>query len=367
MRKIYKSIVIVLLCVVSFLGCAKSEDSFKTEDSSNSPVPSMPVVSASPKPVKADINVAHIDGISEDFIYGIDISDIKSKYDDGIRYFDFDGNELFYAPEEGQKGFCTFLKECGINWVQIRMGHNSDELEVVKEIGKSATDAGLRVLIDLYYQTEEEWQGMNIEEKTGTFKEYTIEVLTELIDYGVDIGMVQIDNKSVEEFTAETDFENICTLVNGGCGAIRYVADTVEKEMPVVLHFTGIPLSIYEVIAKTLEDNQVDYDIFGVSYTYSDKTIQNIVDVMTVIIDKYGKKVMLTEEKMDVYALKGKKAVQKRINAVTDMIQSVVNMGEDGIGVFCSPTLFNYKGVALKSANMFKDIFTGTVNISESY
>lgn len=351
MKKIYKSSIsiIMLLCVVSFFGCAKNNNSFKTE-SSNSPIPSTPTVSASPEPVKAGTDIAHIDGISEDFIYGVDISDIKSKYDNGKRYFDFDGNELFYAPDKGQKGFCTFLKECGIDWVQIHTGYNLDELEIVKEIGKIATDAGLRVLIDLYYQAEEEWQDMNIEEKTGTFEEYTVEVLTELIEYGVDIGMVRIDNKSVEEFASEIDFENICMLINGGCSAVRYVADTMEKKMPVVLHFANMPLSIYGVIAKTLEENQVDYDVFSISYTYSDKIVQNITDSMAKIINEYGKKVILTEERMNVYTLKGKKATKKRVNAVTDMIQSVVNMGEDGIGVFCAPTLFNHKGIPLESA-----------------
>lgn len=333
MAKICKSIVLVLLCATSVslqTGCSRGK---RAESSNSSALPSIPTVSVSPK-----LNVRHIDGISEDFIYGIDISGIKSGYDDGTRYFDFDGNELFYAPEEGQKGFCTFLKECGVDWVQIRT-----EVEPVKEIGKIATDAGLYVLIDLYYQSLEEWQDIS------ALEEHTVEVLTELIDYGVDVGMVQVSTETVK------DFENICTLINGVCSAIRYVADTMEKEIPVMLNFTSMPLSTYNTIVEALEDNQVDYDIFAVPYVYSDKS------VMKMLTEEYGKKVMVTEENMGVYALKGKKAAQKRANVVTDMIQSVVNIGENGIGVFCAPALFNTKGIPLESANVFKYVFTGAV------
>lgn len=61
-----------------------------------------------PEPVRAGIDVSRIDGISEDFISGMDISGIKAGYDGGSRYFDFDGNELFMLLVKDRKEYLHF-------------------------------------------------------------------------------------------------------------------------------------------------------------------------------------------------------------------------------------------------------------------
>ncbi|HBA98073.1 MAG TPA: hypothetical protein DCZ23_08190 [Lachnospiraceae bacterium] len=304
MAKTCKSIILAVLCAVLSVwqtGCAVNTNSAGEEPSV---VPSIPPVSASPvpEPVRAGIDVSRIDGISEDFISGMDISGIKAGYDGGSRYFDFDGNELFYAPGEGQKGIFTFLKECGINWVCIRTRYGTDNLESVKEAGKLATDAGLCVLIEFCYPDflagtvwPEGWQDMDIEEKTEILEEYTVESLTEIADHGVDARIVQINNKIANAASGEIEWENLCTLVNGCCSAVRYVADTLEKEISVALRFTGIPGNQYSTIAAMLEENQTAYDIFTLTvsyYTGTDKAAPDFTNTMKSIAEKHGKKVM---------------------------------------------------------------------------
>lgn len=325
-------------------------------------------------PVEAGIKVKKIEGLSEDFICGADISSIKSEYESGVKYYDFEGRRLEYSPEEGEKGFFNFLKECGINWVRIRVWNNpynedgksygggNNDLETAMDIGKLATDAGLSVFIDFHYsdfwsdpgkyKAPEEWKDMDIDEKAQAVEVYTVESLTKLIDYGVNVGMVQIGNETVNGLCGETDWENICQLMNEGSKAVRYVADTMEKEILVVLHFTDISETKYQDIAKKLKDGQVDYDVFATSYyPFWHGTTENLTNTMKEIAEEYGKKVMVAETSY-IYTLKdgdghkqsvGKKdnfpllynvSVQGQADAIADVIQATVNMGEPGIGVF---------------------------------
>ncbi|MCI8752635.1 MAG: cellulase family glycosylhydrolase [Lachnospiraceae bacterium] len=390
MKKLSKNITVVLLCAALMVvqaGCAKNtEDNIKDKNTAT-PVP---VVSAVPvedepednvtnsmwgtEPVEAGINVSRIEGIKEDFICGADISSIKSEYESGVKYYDFEGNELKYAPLEGEKGFFSFLKECGINWVRIRIWNNpydeegncygggNNDLDTAIEIGKLATDAGIRVLIDFHYsdfwadpgkyQAPKAWKDMDIDKKAEALEVYTVRSLTSLVDGGVDVGMVQIGNETVNGLAGETDWKNICRLMNEGSKAVYYVADTMEKEMLVVLHFTDISETRYGAIAGILEDNQVNYDVFATSYyPFWHGTTQNLADVMKNISEEYGKKVMVAETSY-VYTLKdgdGHKqsvgrdsrlpldydvSVQGQADAVADVIQAVASIGETGLGVF---------------------------------
>lgn len=182
MGKTGKNIIAVLLCLLLpaiYAGCAKNNnvknnnnipDNTGASSGSGLPATAPPTGSTEnnnsvqdKEPVEAEINVSRIDGLSEDFMCGADISSIKSEYESGVKYYDFDGNNLAYSPEEGEKGFFTFLRECGINWVRIRVwnspydengnkyGGGVNDLETAMEIGKLATDAGIRVFIDFHY------------------------------------------------------------------------------------------------------------------------------------------------------------------------------------------------------------------------
>lgn len=401
MGKTGKNIIAILLCLllpVIYAGCAKNNNAKNnnsnvknnnnapdnTGASSESMATAPPGPSASgtennnniqdKEPVEAEISVSRIDGLSEDFMCGADISSIKSEYESGVKYYDFDGNELVYLPEEGRKSFFTFLRECGINWVRIRVwnspydvngngyGGGNNDLETAMEIGKLATDAGIRVFIDFHYsdfwadpgkyQPPKEWQDMDIDEKSQALEVYTVESLTRLIDYGVDVGMVQIGNETVNGLAGETEWKNICRLMDEGSRAVRYVADTMEKEILVALHFTDISESRYRSIADILENEQVDYDVFATSYyPFWHGTTENLTNTMKLIAEEYGKKVMVAETSY-VYTLKdgdghkqsiGKDSrmsleydvsVQGQADAIADVIQATVNTGEAGIGVF---------------------------------
>jgi len=337
------------------------------------------------KPVDAGIYVERIKGIDNDFIMGADISSVIAEYDSGVKYYDFDGKELMLEPDKtkGEKGFFDFLKETGLNWVRIRVWNNpydsegngygggNNDLDKAKKIGKLATDAGLRVLIDFHYSdfwadpnmqgAPKAWEGMSFEDKKKALSDYTTDSLEQLLDAKVDVGMVQVGNETVNGFSGErTDWnenpenKNVYELMNAGSEAVRSVASSYKKEILVALHFTNVQDSgYYEGIAKALDSNKVDYDVFATSYyPFWHGTPGNLTSVMKKIADDYSKKVMVAETSY-AYTLKDGDghgnnvydggsglefnytvSEQGQANAVSDVIKAVHNMGEAGIGMF---------------------------------
>lgn len=323
-------------------------------------------------PASSSLYVEQIPGLDEAFIRGVDISSVKAEYDSGVKYYDFDGNELPLTPNAEQGGFFDFLNECGINWVRLRVWNNpcdkngnsygggNNTLEVAKELGKLATDAGLRVLIDFHYSdfwadpnaqdAPKAWENLSFEKKKQALGEFTSESVQALRKAGVNLGMVQVGNETINGLCGETDWSKICELMNEGSSAIR----DIDKNILIALHFTDVHAAgKYETIAKTLANNQVDYDVFATSYyPFWHGSTDNLTEVMKGIASNYHKKVMVAETSY-AYTLKDgdghpnningdaagialnyQTSVQGQANAVSQVIKAVYNMGNAGIGVF---------------------------------
>lgn len=347
--------------------------------STGSDEPTEPAQSAEPvetvQPVTSDLYVDRIKGLDEDFIRGVDVSSIVSQYDSGVKYYDFDGTELVLSPKEGEKGFFTFLKECGVNWTRIRVWNNpydangngygggNNDLEKAIIIGKAASDAGLKVLIDFHYsdfwadpgkqQAPKAWKDMDLATKADALKKYTKESLQTLLDRGVDVGMVQVGNETNNGMGGEFTVENMCTLMSAGSSAIREVSSANGKEILVALHFANVEKGNYSTYAKNLDDNKVDYDVFASSYyPVWHGTTANLTSELKKIADTYNKKVMVAEtaysyswedgdghtntirEDATGVEYQYNVSVQGQANEVASTIRAVNNIGEAGIGVF---------------------------------
>lgn len=327
-------------------------------------------------PVESELKVDKIEGIKEDFMRGVDISSLVAEYDSGVNYYDFEGNELPLEPEDGENGFFDFLGECGINWVRLRVwndpydedgngyGGGNNDLDKAKLMGKLATDAGMQVLIDFHYSdtwadpnkwyVPKAWEDMSFEQKTEALKEYTKESLTELLDAGVDVGMVQVGNETTNGMAGESNWNNMCTLMQAGCSAVREVASEKNREILIALHFTDIQQEgNYEYIAKVLDDKEIDYDVFASSYyPYWHGEGSNLTKVLKEIADTYKKKVLVAEtsyiytfedgdgfgnsieEDSEWVTFDYPATVQGQADAVADVMQAVVNIGDAGLGVF---------------------------------
>ena len=77
------------------------------------------------------------------------------------------------------------------------------------EIGKRVTAAGMKLLVNFHYSdfwadpakqmVPKAWKGMDIDTKSQALYAYTRDCLQQLVDAGVDVGMVQIGNETQHE------------------------------------------------------------------------------------------------------------------------------------------------------------------------
>lgn len=314
------------------------------------------------------IFVEKVDNLSEDFIKGVDISSYISLVESGVTFKDWNGNKI------SDQQFFDQLQEAGVNYIRIRVwndpydtdgngyGGGNNDLEKAKKIGKWATDAGMKVLIDFHYsdfwadpakqKAPKAWADYTIDEKVTAVSEFTTNSLKELKTAGVDVGMIQVGNETNNGVCGENTWENMCKIFNAGATA----AHEFDSNILVAVHFANPEKSgTYAKYAKNLDTYGVDYDVFASSYyPYWHGTLSNLTSVLKNVADTYGKKVMVAEtswattlEDGDghentvregnndvVTAIDEAFSVQGQANEIRSVIQAVANVGDAGIGVF---------------------------------
>lgn len=320
--------------------------------------------------VEANLYVEKVKGMSDDFIEGVDVSSYLSEIKSGVTFYDFEGNAL------DEQGFFDLLADCGVNYVRLRVwndpydengngyGGGNNDLATAVTLGKYATEAGMKVLIDFHYSdfwadpakqsAPKAWKSMTMEEKEAALNTYTKESLTTLLEAGVDVGMVQVGNETNGKICGESSWANMSTLFNAGSSAVREVAETYGKEILVALHFANPETAgRYAGYAKNLDTYNVDYDVFASSYyPYWHGSTTNLTSVLSSIAENYGKKVMVAEtswaytyEDGDGHTntiYEGKTgidmdyevSVQGQATELRTVMQAVADVGEAGIGMF---------------------------------
>ncbi len=251
-----------------------------------------------------------IDGLSDDFIFGMDVSSLLAEEKSGVKFYDFDGNE--------QDALKTFA-DSGINYIRIRVwndpydengngyGGGNNDLPTAIELGKRATDYGMKVLIDFHYSdfwadpqkqyAPKAWKGMSLSEKSEALYDYTKTSLTEIFNSGVDVGMVQIGNEINNGMSGESDINNVIELLKAGSRAVREVAGQHGKDIGIVVHYTDINKkeAVFSLIEK-LVNGGLDFDMMGLSYyPFWHGDLDNMKNVIGYIGEHFGKKVFIAE------------------------------------------------------------------------
>ncbi|MDE7476838.1 MAG: arabinogalactan endo-1,4-beta-galactosidase, partial [Lachnospiraceae bacterium] len=260
--------------------------------------------------VAGSVRVEQIE-LSDGFITGADLSSYLSLKNSGVIFKDEEGNELNDAA------FFKYLRDGGTNWVRIRIwndpfdsnkngyGGGNNDLEVAKKIGKWATDAGMRVLIDFHYsdfwadpgkqKEPKAWAGYTVEQKAIAVKTFTKDSLDALKKAGVDVGMVQVGNETTNSIcgVSLSDWTNSSKIFNAGSQAVR----EFDENCLVAIHFTNPERAgNYANFAKNLNDKNVDYDVFASSYyPFWHGTTENLTTQLADIAKTYNKKVMVAE------------------------------------------------------------------------
>ena len=311
--------------------------------------------------------VQKVENLSEDFVLGMDASCVPALEAGGVAYYDHDGTE---------RDVYDILSANGLNYIRIRVwndpydadgngyGGGNCDIENAVVIGKRATAAGMKLLVDFHYSdfwadpgkqmVPKAWKGMDIDTKSEALYQYTRECLQMLVDAGVDVGMVQIGNETNGALCGENSgavggWKRIMQLMSAGSRAVREVC----PDALVAVHFANPEkVTNYVSYGKNLDYYQVDYDVFASSYyPYWHGTLDNLAAVLSDIAETYGKKVMVAEtsyafttEDTDFsgntigegggivtdYPL----TVQGQANLVRDVVDTVANKTTNGIGVF---------------------------------
>ncbi len=321
MKRNSKRLVAVLLsaglCAGALSGCGTKSAATAETGTEAQPETEQEVTQTTEEPAEAeaeeewsDVFVEPVAGISDDFIRGMDASAVLSVEKSGAKYYGYDGKE--------QDVFET-LAESGVNYIRLRVwndpydengngyGGGDNDVATAIELGKRATQYGMKVNIDFHYSdfwadpkrqhAPKAWEGMSADEKADALYDFTKESLTQILDAGVDVGMVQVGNEINNGMSGETDVPAVMGLLSAGSRAVREIADSYGKDIRIVLHYTNIEDNEeVDTMAANLKEYGVDYDIFGLSYyPFWDGTNENMQNVAKNIMDRYGKKVVIAE------------------------------------------------------------------------
>lgn len=220
--------------------------------------------------------------------------------------------------------FFNFLADQGMNWVRIRVwndpydkdgngyGGGNNDLKKAMAMGKWATKAGMRVLIDFHYSDDwadparqtapKAWQKFNgdADKTADAVKTFTTESLEDLIKEGVDVGMVQVGNETnngIAGLEASGNWTgNVDKVYAAGCDAVHEVAEKHHSTILAAVHFTDPQNDTQMGYADNLNAGKVDYDVFATSwYPYWHGTAESITKDLEAIAQKYDKKVMVAE------------------------------------------------------------------------
>jgi len=315
--------------------------------------------------VKVDVSsdtlyVKAVENLPEDFILGMDVSSVLAEEESGVKYYNFAGEE--------QDLFRT-LAENGVTHIRVRVwnhpydaqgrgfGGGNNDIEKAVAIGKRATQAGLKLIVDFHYSdfwadpgkqmVPLAWKDMDIETKTEAVYDYTRDCLRQLKDAKVSVGMVQLGNETNGALCGEKTWFNIQFLMAAGARAVR----EIFPKALVAVHFANPEnAEAYASYASKLDYYKLDYDVFASSYyPYWHGTLDNLSSVLGTIAETYGKKVMVmetsyayTDEDTDFFgntigagggvSKPCPYTVQGQANSVRSVVETVANT-PGGIGV----------------------------------
>ncbi len=288
------SAALALALMIPAAGCAREE-----ADPGPTHIPDSKIEGSS-------LYVDKVEGLSDDFIMGMDASCVPALEASGVKFYNYNGQE--------QDVFQT-LAESGVNYIRVRIwndpfddqgrgyGGGNCDLSNAVTIGKRATKYGMKLLVNFHYSdfwadpgkqmVPKAWAGMTLEEKGNALYDYTVSSLNALKAAGVEVGMVQLGNETNGAMCGETKWPNIAALMGEGSRAVR----EIFPDALVTIHFANPEKAEnYASYGNNLDYYGVDYDVFASSYyPYWHGTLENLTGVLTAINQKFGKKVMVME------------------------------------------------------------------------
>lgn len=253
--------------------------------------------------------------LKDDFACGVDASMIYELEQCGAKYYNNDGYE---------QDIFTLLKLGGCNYFRIRLwndptyndityGGGANTVDVDIALAKRAQEVGMNVLIDFHYSdfwadpdyqiAPKSWKRYSFDEVVNEVESFTKDTLTQFKDAGVTVNAVQIGNEInnglIGDFGkidwADTDesFQRVSKLLTAGIKGARSVNDDIYT----IIHLAnGGSWDEYEVYFAKLLENNVPFDIIGVSYyPYYHGSISLLKNNLENCVKTFNKPVMVME------------------------------------------------------------------------
>lgn len=333
-----------------------------------------------------DIIVKPVNGLSQDFIKGVDISMLAQIEEKGGKYYDFDGKS---------KDLITILKDNGVNWIRLRLwvdpinhlpviegekiisnkgskvGGGNCDLNTVIALSKRVKGAGLKLLLDIHYsdfwadpgkQTKPwEWRNYNEDKLSKEIYIYTKDVLLKLKKSGIIPEMVQIGNElnngmlwpEGKIWATSSDekvggMKSFIKLLKKASKAVREIAPKTK----IAIHLAdGGNNSLYREIFDPITEQGVDFDIIGLSYypywhgpmsdlSYNLKDLSSRYKKELVIMETaYGYTTEDGDSQGNVFKVYNDEiggylpTIQGQATVVRDVFSTIANV-DGGLGVF---------------------------------
>ncbi len=290
--KHFKLILTILLCgvlaITALCACGDSNKEFDYSD--------------------YGIQVSEIEGLSDDFIFGVDLSSIIEVENAGGKFYDEDGNET---------DIFELLADYGVNYVRILVwndpydedgnsfGGGGNDLETDIEIAKRAVAAGMSVCLDFHYSdfwadpskqtVPREWEDYTSEELRQVIYDYTYSVLQAFDEAGCLPSMVQTGN----------EVNNGIMFPNGKTAT--YQAIYMSSAMSAVKDYDSDILTVvhlangatYSSISGKLDElitAGVEFDVIGLSYySYWHGSMSDFQDCVEKLAVNYDQKICVME------------------------------------------------------------------------
>ena len=291
---------------------------------------------------KASNNTTNTSIVSDTSFYakGADIGWLSQMENEGKKFYNAAGKQM---------DCIELLKTKGINSIRLRVWVNPSTIycgtsDVIAQ-AKRAQSLGMKIMIDFHYSDwwadpgkqnkPAAWKNLNFDALTTMVYTYTKDVVTQLINNGINPSWIQIGNETNdgmlwEDGRASKSMSNFAALLNAGSKAVRETSPSSK----IIVHISnGYDNAMFRWIFDGLKTNKVDYDVIAMSLypdatnwqTTTDQCYNNMLDM----IARYGKPIMITEVGMDV-----SKATECK-NFLTDIIKKNKSLpNQMGLGVF---------------------------------
>jgi arabinogalactan endo-1,4-beta-galactosidase len=206
---------------------------------------------------------AAVDPIEKELIKAADVSFLPEIREEGT---------IFYNAKNSPADVLDILKESGCNTLRLRVWHTpTDGRSSLAEVAVFAAEAkakGFKIWITLHYsdswadpgkQTKPQaWQSANLQGLTDSVYNYTKKVMQRLSPEYIQVGN-EINGGMVWPEGAIANSSNFVNFLKSGAKAVRDVSSTTK----IMIHYAGIDADWFYAILK---NQQVDYDIIGLSY-----------------------------------------------------------------------------------------------------